>query len=442
MNGWWPVTSFARYLALLLFAGLVVLASPDEVRAYSALTHEAIVDSAWDDSIRPLLQKKYAGATEGELRRAHAYAYGGCILQDMGYYPLGNRFLTDLLHYVRSGDFAAALIAEAEPIDEYAFALGALEHYLADQTGHSQATNVVVPMEFPKLRRKYDSWVTYEDDPVAHLQVEFGFDVLQVAAGHYTPSADHDFIGFQVAKDLLDRTFYRVYGLKVSDLLPNEELAIGTYRRTVSVIIPEATRIAWEMKKDALERALPGIEQEQFVYMISRQTYESEWGNQYMHPSGFDTMLAFVFRLLPEFGPLKFLDVKALTAQSEQLFTRSLSISLARYREALTDLSQQHTPPLPNIILDTGAPAHAGAYALADDTHAQLVHRLRDHYFADVNPALRDSILAYYERAGAPLAGRGDTESSRALRSDLSALRAAGAPPINEDSSARAAAAR
>ena len=60
----------------------------------------------------------------------------GCIIQDMGYYPFGSKFFSDLVHYVRTGDFVANLIGEAQNLDEYAFALGALAHYAADTQGH------------------------------------------------------------------------------------------------------------------------------------------------------------------------------------------------------------------------------------------------------------------------------------------------------------------
>ena len=413
----------AWVLAMLLMTAAI----PQPLLGYSALTHEAIVDSAWTDSIKPLLLKKYAGATDDELQEAHAYAYGGCIIQDMGYYPFGSAFFTDLLHYVRSGDFAAALINDAEPINEYAFALGALEHYIADQTGHALATNEAVPLQFPELQRKYDSWVTYEDDPVAHLRVEFGFDVLEVASGRYTPELNHNLIGFQVATQLLERTFYKIYGLKVSDVLANESLAIGTYRHTVSEIIPEATKIAWDMKNDAIQRALPGIRREQFVYSVSREAYEQEWGNQYERPSWFDKVLAFTLRLIPKYGPISILSVKPPTPETERLFELSFAASVARYRAVLRSLPRERLT-LEDLNLDTGEPARAGAYKLADNTYAELVHRLQGHYFADADPELRDAILAFYDSAHVPTTTE-NPEAWRTLEAALAQLRAS--PPVS-----------
>jgi hypothetical protein len=174
--------------------------------AYSVLTHEQIVDLLWDQQIKALLLQKFPGTSSGGLRLAHAYAYGGCLMQDMGYYPFGNKTFSDLVHYVRSGDFVEAMLSDATNVNEYAFALGALAHYAADITGHP-VVNAAVAQEFPKLRAKYGPRVTYAQDKKAHIQTEFGFDVVQVAKHRYTSDAYHNFIGFEVAKPVLERAF-------------------------------------------------------------------------------------------------------------------------------------------------------------------------------------------------------------------------------------------
>src|SRR5215469_8611173 len=167
--------------------GILALAAAFPLHAYSVLTHEAIIDSAWNQNIKPLLLKRFPNATRDELLKAHAYAYGGCIIQDMGYYPFGSHFFSDLLHYVRSGDFVMNEIAASQDLSEYAFALGSLAHYAADNEGHSIAVNRSVGVEYPKLASEFGPKVTYADNPTAHLRVEFGFDVLQVARGNYAP---------------------------------------------------------------------------------------------------------------------------------------------------------------------------------------------------------------------------------------------------------------
>jgi hypothetical protein len=210
---------------------LAVLVSTSLSYGYTVLTHEAIIDSVWDTSVRKLLLKRFPGATPEELEQAHAYAYGGCIIQDMGYYPFSSRFFSDLTHYVRSGDFIAALIRESQDLNEYAFALGALEHYAADTEGHRIATNRAVPMLYPELRRKFGSSVAYWDNPVAHIRTEFGFDVLQVASGRYAPDRYRSFIGFQVSRAVLERAFRDTFGIQLKDVFGSVTLALaGVYK--------------------------------------------------------------------------------------------------------------------------------------------------------------------------------------------------------------------
>src|SRR5260370_6289146 len=85
---------------------------------YSVLTHEAIIDAAWKDNIEPLLLKRFPDAGPEDLRKAHAYAYGGAIIQDMGYYPFCPKFISDLAAYVRPVDLILNLLAESPDLDE------------------------------------------------------------------------------------------------------------------------------------------------------------------------------------------------------------------------------------------------------------------------------------------------------------------------------------
>ena len=227
----------------ILITGSVLLAitlSAVPARAYSVLTHEEVVDLAWQDQIQPMLLHRFPQATADDLRQAHAYAYCGSLVQDMGYYPRGNKYFSDLLHYVRSGEFVAALIEESTDINQYAFALGALAHYSSDNVGHP-IVNQIVALEFPKLGAKYGSEVTYADDPKAHIRTEFGFDMVQVAKNRYTSDSYHDFIGFNVSQHLLEKAFLKTYGLNLSDVLNDEDEAIESFRRAVSVVIPKFT---------------------------------------------------------------------------------------------------------------------------------------------------------------------------------------------------------
>ncbi|MFZ0817158.1 MAG: zinc dependent phospholipase C family protein, partial [Candidatus Sulfotelmatobacter sp.] len=131
--------------AICLGLAIVLLQSTavQTCAAYSVLTHEEVVDLAWKDNLLPLLKKRFPAATDDDLKKAHAFAYGGSVMQDMGYYPFGNKYFSDLTHYVRSGDFVINLLKEASDLDEYAFALGALAHYSADNCGHPTINQVV-----------------------------------------------------------------------------------------------------------------------------------------------------------------------------------------------------------------------------------------------------------------------------------------------------------
>ena len=264
--------------------GLLLLFPAPAVYSYSVLTHEAIIDSTWDSAIKPLLLKRFPAATPDELTQAHAYAYGGCIIQDLGYYPFGSKFFSDLTHYVRSGDFVLNLIRDSQDLNEYAFALGALSHYAADNNGHPMAVNRAVPLFYPKLGRKFGKLVTYADDPFSHAKTEFAFDVFQAAKGRYASAAYKSFIGFEVAKPLLDRAFQDTYGMRLEKVFLNVDLAIGSYRRAVGSILPAITRVAWQLKKQEIRKDAPSVTRKTFLYNLSRSSYEKNWGATYKRP--------------------------------------------------------------------------------------------------------------------------------------------------------------
>jgi hypothetical protein len=380
-----------------------LLFAPAFASGYAVLTHEAIIDTAWIDSIQPLLVKRFPQATPQELREAHAYVYGGCILQDMGYYPFGSKFFSDLVHYVRSGDFVAEMIRESQDLNEYAFALGSLAHYASDNNGHPIATNPSVALAYPELRARYGRQVTYEDNPAAHMKVEFGFDVLQVASGHYAPDNYHDFIGFQVSKRLLESAFQNTYGLELKSVFFSLDLGLGSYRRTVSKILPEATKVAWELKKDEILKAQPGITRSRFLYNLSRSSYRREWGRQYRRPGPFARVLAFLFRIVPKVGPFKGIQFRPPTAETTKLFMASFNITLARYRDFLRDVREDHLK-LANVDFDTGRPTAPGEYKMADDAYAKLARTLAEKKFAHATPEIRENVLAFFRNPDAKFA--------------------------------------
>jgi hypothetical protein len=397
LHGHWPS---GRSGSIILVLALLC-ALPSRTSAYAVLAHQALIDATWESHLKPLLHHKFPNATEDQLNAAEAYAYGGSIVQDLGYYPYGNPFFSDLTHYVRSGDFVAALLHNAQDINEYAFALGALAHYASDNDGHPMATNRVVPMLYPDLQKKYGDAVTYEDDRLAHVKTEFGFDVLQVAEQHYAPDEFHDFIGFEVSPDLLERSFREVYGLPLRTVLANEELALNSYRHAVSKTIPKATRVAWSLKKDEILAAQPHLTHKKFVYSLSRGQYEKEWGTDYIRPTWSDKFLAFLYRLVPKFGPLRVLQFKTPTPEAEKLFEASFNSAVERYH-ALLHAEKTGQLNLPNTNFDVGDESYPGKYRLNDDAHAELLHQLAGNKFNGVTPQLRAELLSFYSHPDAP----------------------------------------
>lgn len=396
---------------------------------YSVLTHEAIIDSMWDTSLKGLLLKRFPDATPEQIVEAHAYAYGGSIIQDMGYYPFGAKLFTDLLHYVRSGDFVLALIRDSQDLNEYAFSLGALAHYAADNNGHRMATNVAVPLLYPELRLKFGNHVTYADDALSHMKTELAFDVLQVAQGHYAPDSYHKFIGFQVARPLLERAFQATYGMKLGDVFTSVSLAIGSYRHSVSSTIPAMTRVAWQMKKLEIVRDAPGTTRKKFLYNLSRASYQKTWGKEYERPGLRSRLLVFVFQLLPRVGRSKALRFETPTPAVEKLFMASVNATLDRYRELLTAL-QANRLRLPNENFDVGTLTQAGTYKLSDRAYAQLLEKMESRY-TEMPAELRLDILAFYGDLSAPISTKTDSLKWLKVVKDLDDLKAMGVAPSN-----------
>ena len=395
---------------------------------YSVLTHEAIIDATWETDIKPLLLKRFPDATHDQLREARANAYGGAIIQDMGYYPFASKFFSNLTHYVRSGDFVEALIRDSQDLNEYAFALGALCHYSADNDGHPIATNHAVPILYPKLRSRYGDIVTYEQNPAAHIRTEFGFDVIQVARGHFASEDYHDFIGFKVSRPLLERAFKDTYGIELKSIFSDLDLALGTYRYSVSTIIPEMTRVAWATHKDEIQKETRGMTSKKFRYRVSRRSYRKEWGTRYQKPGFLAQVLAVVFRIIPKVGPFKGFVIKPSTPATEKLFAESFKATVAYYRQSLSQVGTNNLE-LQNKDFDTGKPTSAGEYALADTTYSQLLDTLANHKFETVTPELKQNILAFYGDTKGHIATKKDSAAWQKTLNELAGLKNAAVPP-------------
>jgi hypothetical protein len=406
-----------RVLALFLVALLCGGGS----FAYSVLTHEEIVDLLWTDEIRPLLLTRFPELTEDQLKVAHAHAYGGAVIQDLGYYPFGSVEFSNLVHYVRSGDFVIALLRQSQDANEYAFALGALAHYASDIAGHP-AVNQAVSMQYPKLRAKYGNSVRYAQDHTAHLKTEFGFDMVQVAKNRYASQQYHDFIGFQVSKPLLERTFPVVYGVELKDVLTHEDLAIGSYRFAVSRMIPEMTKIALRTHEKDMMKESPSFAKKKFLYRLSRSEYEKEWGKDYKK-DGFKTRLfSVLLRYMPKIGPFKALAFNNPTPQTEDLYFKSINTTVDQYRIYLEQVRAESLE-LVNCDFDSGKETKAAEYTLTDETYAKLLGQLAQRKFDLTSPELRDNILDFYSDLSAPIETKKDEDDWQRVLSSLDQLK-------------------
>ncbi|MBC8083163.1 MAG: zinc dependent phospholipase C family protein [Hymenobacter sp.] len=385
-----------RRLGLL---GLALL-GPASASGYSVLTHQANIDSAWTRCLLPLLHRRYPGATEQQLTQAKAYAYGGSILQDMGYYPLGSKLFTNLTHYVRSGDFVRNLLAEAQGHDEYAFALGALAHYTADIVGHPEGTNKALPAVYPDLQRQFGNSITYEEAPIQHTQLEFAFDVMQLAAGRYRTAEYQRVIGFQVARPVLERAFRKTYGLELGQVVFNVDLAVGSFRFAVRQLIPIASRAAWQAQKKQIRRLSPRARRREYVYEQSEKEYRQRYGTDYQKPGTGARILSYFVRVLPKVGPLRSFAFTLPTPEAQTLFKASFRGVMSRYCQLVDaqpgDTATAGGPLLPNTDFDTGQPTRAGEYELTDETYGEWLRQLADHHFAGLTAPARRNILAFF----------------------------------------------
>ena len=428
---------------LRLSAGTIILLlavtfSPAHAAAYSVLTHEELIDLAWKDSIRPLLLARFPGATDAQLRDAHAYAYGGSAIQDMGYYPFGKKFFSNLTHYARTGDFIACLLHDARTLDEYAFAIGALSHYLGDSIGHAQAINPATATEFPKLERKYGHIVTYGESPHSHIRTEFAFDIDELTDSAFAPPAYMRHIGFKVPRKFLEHAFADTYGFDIHEVLGRAHPALRSYRTSVRTYIPAFAEAEVVLHRHQFPPHPDDDAYHTFAERVARTNYERNWKHTYHGPGIRAHLLAIVVFLIPKIGPASDLAIKIPTSKTEDEYLRSLNHTVDTFRATLHNLAGDSTPAalspadlpkddvpntdvreadfrntdprnidprksdpsnisLPNLDLDTGNRLKRGSYPLADETYAQLLARLTSKPGRTIPDSLKKNLVDFYE---------------------------------------------
>lgn len=389
--------SRSHNLALML----VVIVLTINSRAYSVFTHEELIDLAWNGSIRPLLIERFPGATEDQLRNAHAYAYGGSLIQDMGYYPFGKPFFSNLSHYLRTGDFVVWLLSNAHTIDEYAFAIGALSHYLGDSLGHSEAINLATGVEFPKLKRKFGDRVTYGESPHSHIRTEFAFDIGELTDTAFAPPAYLRFIGFKVPKKFLEKAFIHVYGFDIHEVLGRARPALRSYGSSVRRFIPAFAEAEVVLHRHQFPPHPDDEAYRIFAERVARTNYERRWKHTYKQPGFKAHLLAFVVLIIPKIGAASDLAIKIPNPETQESYLRSVNNTVDVFHETLRKLRDESNVPvtLANIDLDTGNRVKLGDYPLADRTYARLLQRLTSKPKRSIPEGVRRNILEYYAEA-------------------------------------------
>ena len=384
-------------MALLLAAALLATDSA----GYSVLTHEELIDLAWNDSIRPLLLAKFPGATQEQLREAHAYAYGGSAMQDMGYYPFGKKFFSNLTHYVRTGDFVGWMLRNARSLDEYAFAIGALSHYLGDTIGHSQAVNPATAVEFPKLSRKFGDSVTYGESPHGHIRTEFAFDIDQLTNLAFAPPAYLHAIGFRVPRKFLERAFIVTYGFDIHELFGRARPALRSYRTSVRSFIPAFAEAEVVLHRKEFPPQPDDEAYRIFAERVSRTNYDRHRKHTYKGPGVKSHLLAIFVFLVPKIGGASDLAIKIPNAETQEWYLRSVNHAVDVFGDTLHKELAPGDPAvgLVNIDLDTGKPAKLGDYPLADQSYAQLLARITSKPGKPIPKELKQHLLDYYAQS-------------------------------------------
>jgi Zinc dependent phospholipase C len=388
---------------------------------YSVQTHEELIDLAWKQSIRPILLKQYPTLTDAQLQEAHAYAYGGCAIQDFGYYPFGNAFFSDLTHYVRAGDFVLSLLHNAHTADELAFAIGSLSHYIGDTIGHSTAINHAVPIEFPKLEKKYGSTVDYAESPHAHVQTEFAFDINQLSKRRFAPSDYLKFVGLEVPRPLLRKAFFETYGINLPDIIGSKETSIRIYRYGVRRFLPNIARAETILHKKNFPADLPSSDFDDIKADLVQASTDNNW-EAYRKTPGFGSHLyaGFIF-ILPKVGTLKMLSIKGPTEHTEDLYVKSLNRSIKTMRRVLADFDHIDQY-LANRDLDTGAFVKPGGYRLTDRTYATLLAMITKNPGNVVPTQLKHDLIAYYADPDAPIVTKKNPEQWAQVQANLKVL--------------------
>jgi len=227
----------ARKAFLVRFVGisLVLFLSSYNLFAYvPVLTHEEIVETCSARRNSPPLAQEIPRPHRTANQGAHAYAYGGAVIQTSAITRFGHVESVIWVHTSQWG-FRDRDAQDSQDANEYALRWARVAHYASDITVTRGEPPVAI--EYPKLRAKFGDSVRYAQDKTAHLRTEFGSirpggeEAVRHLRAITTSSGS-------ISKPLLERSFRRLRrGLKDNPHSP--KIWPWDLRWAVSGLIPQ-----------------------------------------------------------------------------------------------------------------------------------------------------------------------------------------------------------
>jgi len=315
------------------------------------------------------------------------------------------------------------MIRDAHTIDELAFAIGALSHYLGDSIGHSQAVNPATADEFPKLEKKFGPIVTFEEAPAYHARTEFGFDVTQTAWQRYASVRYRERIGFRVARRLLYRAFQETYGISPRGILGPVRSGLPSYRWSITWLLPAFLGAEVVRLRARLPLEIRKPTESEFIASVSKAEYNTLYHDPFFKPGVGSHVLATAITIIPKIGRLKILDVEPPNSATEDLFLASVDHAVTGLRESLERLRTDQDPilNLEDLDLDTGAPVVPGRSASLDQTYAELLFRVTSRR-TPPSAAVRTVLLDYYSNGAGEFSDRYEEKMARRIERAIAVL--------------------
>jgi len=194
-------------------------------------------------------------------------------------------------------------------------------------------------------------------------------------------------------------------------------------------MIPQMTQIALRTHEKDMMKETPDFAKKKFLYRLSRSDYEKEWGKDYTKPDFGTRVWSVILRYMPKIGPFKALAFNNPTAQTEDLYFKSINTTVDQYSIYLKQVASDSLD-LPNSDFDTGKPTKAAEYSLTDETYAKLLGQLAARKFDLTSSDLRENILNFYSDLSLPLETKKNNVQWQSVLASLDQLKSA-APNVS-----------